>query len=608
MSENNKSYRIRTTVGSDSNLTVKLDQSYNMLEILSLKINQSNAYKLHSSNYGVIAGRVLANGGFGIPNAKISVFIPLSDADGNDTVKSALYPYTSTQTKDNNGVVYNLLNDYAPNNCYQVVGTFPDKRMVLDNDSVLEIFDTYYKYTTKTNDSGDYMIFGVPVGSQTLHVDIDISDIGILSQRPYDLVYQGHNLNEFENANQFKTSTNLRSLSQLYSQDVTVTVNPFWGDTSDDTVSITRKDVNMDYTFQPTCVFIGSVITDGSNNAITKQCVGDEKAGAMDEMVSGEGTIEMIRKTPEGNVEEFQIKGNQLIDGDGTWCYQIPMNLDYVTTDEYGNMVPTEDTSKGIPTRTRVRFRVSLTDTTHGDNSSIKRGKMLVPNNPEMYSSTDTVDYNFGSATLDDEFGTLSFRDLFWNNVYSVKSYIPRVQKGNASKNKNFIGIKHTNQMGNNSPMPYNNIRIQMPLMFRILCVIIKGLIAIVKLVNDVIAYFNSVNALPNISGIYLPKGLCDELSEWYFCPFSTSIMNKKNQGTDDALKLLWNKLNIDTSKYDNPYDIAWYRKGMIKWIVISLFFAILFLYLKLYLYTSCILWSIILCDITLFLNKDDFL
>ena len=71
---------------------------------------------------------------------------------------------------------------------------------------------------------------------------------------------------------------------------------------------------------------------------------------------------------------------------------------------------------------------------------------------------------------------------------------------------------------------------------------------------------------------------------------------------------LLWNKLNIDTSKYDKPYDIVWYRKGMIKWIVISLFFAILFLYLKLYLYTSCILWSIILCDITLFLNKDDFL
>ena len=40
----------------------------------------------------------------------------------------------------------------------------------------------YYKYTTRTNEAGDYMIFGVPVGSQTIHVDIDLSDIGILSQ------------------------------------------------------------------------------------------------------------------------------------------------------------------------------------------------------------------------------------------------------------------------------------------------------------------------------------------------------------------------------------------------------------------------------------------
>ena len=36
-----------------------------------------------------------------------------------------------------------------------------------------QVFEKYYKYTTKTNDSGDFMLFGVPTGNQTVFVDID---------------------------------------------------------------------------------------------------------------------------------------------------------------------------------------------------------------------------------------------------------------------------------------------------------------------------------------------------------------------------------------------------------------------------------------------------
>lgn len=95
MGEFNKSYRIRTEVGKDTQLHVKLEQKYDVLEIMSLKIDQENAYRLHTSNYGVIAGRVLANGSFGIPNAKISVFIKNEGDIVNDTVKTALYPYNT---------------------------------------------------------------------------------------------------------------------------------------------------------------------------------------------------------------------------------------------------------------------------------------------------------------------------------------------------------------------------------------------------------------------------------------------------------------------------------------------------------------------------------
>lgn len=82
MNEDLKTYRIRTKVGEEKPtlLNVQLNQTYDMFEILSLKINQNNAYKYYSSDYGVIVGRVLANGGVGIPNAKVSIFIPTEES------------------------------------------------------------------------------------------------------------------------------------------------------------------------------------------------------------------------------------------------------------------------------------------------------------------------------------------------------------------------------------------------------------------------------------------------------------------------------------------------------------------------------------------------
>lgn len=487
MSEFNKTYRIRTEVGKDTSIKMKLDQDYDTLEILSLKIDQVNAYRLHTANYGVIAGRVLANGALGIPNAKVSVFINRY-GDVDDIVESILYPYNTTFTKNNDGVKYNLLPDEQISACHTIIGTFPSKQYLLDNDNVLEVFEKYYKFTTRTNAAGDYMIFGVPTGNQTLHVDIDLSDIGILSQKPRDLVYKGYNINQFENPNKFKHDTNLTSLAQVITQDNIIDVVPFWGNDDETTIGITRADIEVQYKFEPTCVFLGSVVSDTASSGISKKCIPSNSMGAMDEITTGTGTIEMIRKKPDGSVEEFQIQGTQLINGDGVWCYQIPMNLDYMMTDEYGNMVPTNDPGKGIPTRTRVRFRISMQDF-ETDSSNIFRCKMLVPNNPSFDSieGNGDIDYQFGTATKEE-----SYKDLFWNGVYTVKSYIPRIQKGGNWRNERFTGFKRVNYYGDKNPIPYNNIRVKIPFMYSILCALVKMFIKIVALLNGVFKLLGS--------------------------------------------------------------------------------------------------------------------
>ena len=543
MSETNKSYRIKANVGQDTNIMVNLDQSYNVFEILSLKLTDEDTYKLHSANYGVIVGRVLANGGFGVPNAKISVFIE-GVFDESTTLETAtIYPYSTTSDANADGVRYNLLPDNQADDCHQVVGTFPNKTYMLDNDSIIDVFDKYYVYTTRTNNAGDYMICGVPTGQHTIHMDLDLSDCGILSQRPRDFVYKGYTIEQFENPNQFKTGSNLDSLSQIFSQDTVVNVIPFWGNEElGETIGISRADINVNFKFEPTCVFIGSLVADNASNGISKKCIPTNQMGSMDELTTGEGTIEMIRKTPNGDVEEFQIKGTQLINGNGIWCYQIPMNLDYMMTDEYGNMVPTDDPSKGIPTRARVRFRISMDDKeTNTDNYF--RAKVLVPHNPQNYFQGTTekhedYDYEFGTYTRED-----SFRDLFWNDVYTVKSYIPRFQKSRKSNTDRFSGIKHCNIFGNNNPIPYNNIRIKMPFMFILLCAMIKTYIRIVYFVNGIIDYFAELQA--SLSKIILfsrderrkfqkncektkftliADGICPDLDNWYFAPTFSNI------------------------------------------------------------------------------------
>ena len=510
MNETNKSLRIRTNVGTDKYVSVNLTSEYDTLEILSLKINQRGAYRYHTNTYGVVVGRVMANNGFGVPNAKLSLFIEKDDEA--DTVESAIYPYTTVSSKNLEGVRYNLLPSNQKDDCHQVVGTFPSKRMVLDDNSIIEVFDKYYTYTTRTNESGDYMFFGVPVGTYNLHMDLDLSDCGKLSQRPRDFVYKGYNLDEFENPNQFKESTELSSLPQIFSQDTTVNVKPFWGDEKEGTeIGITREDINVRYTFEPTCVFIGSIVSDTPNDGINKRCVPSNKMGDMRELVTGSGTIEIIRKTVNHTIEELQIKGKQLINNDGVWCFQIPMNLDYVTTDEYGNTVPTDNPDKGIPTRCEVRFRMSM-DETQSESLMYKRGKVLVPNNPK---NEETIDYEFGSKTRNE-----SFKSLMWNGVYSVKSFIPRFQKSSNITTNKFTGIKNVNIHGNKNPIPYNNIRIKIPFMFWLMCNVIKLFIRIIKIINSLkVGIMNIGLGLINLPYAYIGNEVCPDLEYWYFAP-----------------------------------------------------------------------------------------
>ena len=45
----------------------------------------------------------------------------MADKDATDSVKTVLYPYNTTQSKNIDGVKYNLLPDEQLNNCYTII-------------------------------------------------------------------------------------------------------------------------------------------------------------------------------------------------------------------------------------------------------------------------------------------------------------------------------------------------------------------------------------------------------------------------------------------------------------------------------------------------------
>ena len=460
------SFRIRTEPGVDKSLNVLIDQEFEYLEILSLKLLQSQIYTRQCSDYGVIVGRVSVNNGFGIPNAKVSVFIPLDAQDELNPVVSDLYPYKSLTDLNEDGYRYNLLPYVKSHSGHNPTGTFFTRDNVLTDPTLIQVYDKYYKYSTVTNSSGDYMIFGVPTGSQTIVVDIDLSDIGEFSLSPQDLIRMGLATPTQVAGINFKSSSNLNSLPQIITINRTIEVEPLWGQPEICNLGITRTDFDLSneagIDIRPTAIFMGSIVSSNDDEALPRNCKPRLKSGSQCTLVTGPGEILAIRQTifldAQGKpiLETVDLEeGGQVIDDNGTWLVDVPMNLDYLITNEFGEQVISDDPKKGIPTKGKYRFKVKWNQSP-SLSENVKRGYFLVPNIKEHgWTSSDTdpnstLKHKSYAFSLDwDDYvdfqSAIDCTDTFYlmqyNKVYTVSQLVDQYRKGYL--NAQFIGIKN---------------------------------------------------------------------------------------------------------------------------------------------------------------------
>ena len=250
-------------------------------------------------------------------------------------------------------------------------------------------------------------------------------------------------------------------------------------------IGITRTDFDLKergVRIEPYALIMGGTASDTTDNYLNSGCDMNETMGEKCKMITKRGDIEAVRfsgyyeKDSQGNsllnkpiLEYFKI--DSIIDENGIFFYRIPMNLKYITTNEYGEIVESKDPKVGIATAGNYRFRFSLNDDSGGERN-IYNASFLVPNireyhigdtgftgsvttiNKKSYAfSTNLSDYP--TEALGDITGTSSdaisdgkvgipqdyFYQFRYSRVYSVSQFINRYYSYRTTQATGFLNL-----------------------------------------------------------------------------------------------------------------------------------------------------------------------
>ncbi|MFN7656370.1 MAG: hypothetical protein ACK5OW_01110, partial [bacterium] len=307
-------------------------------------------------------------------------------------------------------------------------------------------------------------------------MDVDLSDICALSIRPYDMISEGFPEKLFKSKTEFKTSTNLDSLPQIKVGDKGIEVIPFWGDPDTCEFGITRVDFDTNVQINSTALFFGSIFTDSGKMSLNLGCNPKNDQGEQDNFKTGAGIIKMIRvkeydisnwvnadKLVPLELENFDIDGGELIDDDGVFAFPVPMNIGHVITDEFGNLIPSNDPSVGIATKGMYRFKMNFIEP--NENPKIRTAHMLFPSLGKDFGGTSGgVNGGFSGGTEDQRFtdDITAYRDLNkdfhlfeFKQLYTIAHYIKKYKKG--VNRFSFLGIKNTDVSSETNPFPFTN-------------------------------------------------------------------------------------------------------------------------------------------------------
>jgi hypothetical protein len=164
------------TLIDDFYAEVFLKRTCDSLDTLSIKNNTLSTWPQQEANTGVVFGKLLAKQKILDENGE-KVLIPLRNTPIIVFNSSDEFPEVSLVDTNGNRIALNLLENSKPKNYFNIE-SFSADTVFLTKDSNIQVPDKY-KYSTITNENGEFILTDVPIGEQVLVFEIDLLKQGL---------------------------------------------------------------------------------------------------------------------------------------------------------------------------------------------------------------------------------------------------------------------------------------------------------------------------------------------------------------------------------------------------------------------------------------------
>ena len=162
----------------DFYVNVKLNRTTATLDTFNVYNNLINSMPTQDSETGVVFGRLMA-----LQTLKDSegnnIRIPLRNVPVGVFNPSETYPTAASVTENGDRIFLNIKESINQGEYFNIESFNFDKDKLLRSGSQFASVPEQYKYITKTNDEGEFVLYDIPIGNQVVVFEVDLLKQGL---------------------------------------------------------------------------------------------------------------------------------------------------------------------------------------------------------------------------------------------------------------------------------------------------------------------------------------------------------------------------------------------------------------------------------------------
>ena len=162
----------------DFYVDLKIQRSYNSLDTLKIYNNLVNSFPTQEAKTGVVFGRLMAIQKLKNENGK-NLRIPLKNVPVGIFNPSEQFPQLFSVDENGDRISLNLKESSVFNEYFDQVSYDEDYNNYLKSAESFSAVPAQYKYITKTDDNGEFILYDIPIGEQTAIFEVDLFKQGL---------------------------------------------------------------------------------------------------------------------------------------------------------------------------------------------------------------------------------------------------------------------------------------------------------------------------------------------------------------------------------------------------------------------------------------------